>query len=189
MLRNKKVIIFFMLCLISLQQGISQEEKIRQYKVEVKEKLLYVLALDKDGNPVTELKKGDFELFVNGQPQQIKTFSSISQTSNKINGEKREIPVDKLKLLDTSLKEYNNNKRFILAAIPQRFATLFHLGMTKKSLSHLITQAQYPNDWIGIVIIHNDYISSLQDFTNSKEKLLRKVDAFFRMDKIELAFL
>jgi VWFA-related protein len=189
MLRNKKVIIFFMLCLISLQQGISQEEKIRQYKVEVKEKLLYVLALNKNGNPVTELKKGDFELFVNGQPQQIKTFSSISQTSNKINGEKREIPVDKLKLLDTSLKEYNNNKRFILAAIPQRFATLFHLGMTKKSLSHLITQAQYPNDWIGIVIIHNDYISSLQDFTNSKEKLLRKVDAFFRMDKKELAFL
>ena len=184
----KTMLLMFALIWLCIAFLCAQEQKI-QYKVEVKEKLLYVLALDKDGNPVIDLRKDDFQLFVDGNPQDIETFSLISHASNKIKEEKREISTDKLKSLDTFLKEANINKRFILAAIPYRFATLYHLGMTKKSLNHLINQARYPEDWIGIVIIHNDYVSNLQSFTNSKEKLLRKVDAFFRMDKKELAFL
>jgi VWFA-related protein len=165
---------------------LSAQEKKIQYKVEVKEKLLYVLALDKDRNPVTDLEKDDFQLFVDGQPQEIKTFSFISHTSKNIIEEKRKILPEKFEFPDISLKEEETGKRFTLAVLPYTYHSSRQKWSIKKAITHLAEQARYPDNWIGIVVLHRDWISTIHDFTCSKEQLLKKFDAYFNLDTKKL---
>jgi VWFA-related protein len=174
-------ILFYFNALILLAQ-----EKRIQYKVEVKEKLLYVLALDKDGNPVNDLKKEDFQLIVNGKLQEIETFSLITHIEEKDIKRKVEIPAEEKETPRFEIKEAETKKRFILAAIPPGFGSRYQHFRAKKSLIHLIEQARYPDDWISVVAIYRDGIYSVQDFTNVKEKLLKKVDAAFKIGDKEL---
>jgi VWFA-related protein len=164
----------------------AQEEKIHQYKVEVKEKLLYVLALDKNGNPINDLKKDDFQLFVDGKVQQIKTFALITHEEKEYLEKKMEMPAVEKESPLFEIKEAKTNKRFILATIPPGFGSRYQHFRARKSLIHLIEQASYPDDWISVVVIYRDGIYSVQDFTNVKEKLLKKVDAAFKIGDEEL---
>ncbi len=184
----KTILILCIVLTLNLFSNASQEEK-PQYKIEVKEKLLYVLALDKKRNPVTDLKKEDFELFVNGQPQEIETFSLISHIPSKTIVEKVEIYDEKIELPPVSINESQANKRFIVAVLPPVYTSFRQRWMAEKSLIHLIEKAHFPEDWIAIVAHYGDWIYTLQDFTNSKEKLLQKIDAFYKVDGKELSVL
>ena len=178
-----QVLIFFCYVLVYLNGAhlLAQEKQI-QYKLKVEVKLLYVLALDKEGNPVTDLPKEDFTLFVDGQPQEIESFSLISHTAEKPIVEQEEFAAERFNIQDISPEEPKVNKRFILAALPYSYESLAHLHRAKRAIIHLIEHARYPEDWIGIVVIHGDWIDTIQDFTCSKEKLLQKFDAYFYRD-------
>jgi len=162
------------------------QEKQIEYKVKVEVKLLYVLALDKEGNPVTDLQQEDFQLFVDGQSQEIETFSLITHTAKEPIAEQKDPAAQKFDIQDISAEEARANKRFILAALPFSFESLSHLNRAKKALVHFIEQAPYPEDWIGIVVIHRDWIGTVQDFTHSREKLLQKMEAYFSFDREKL---
>jgi VWFA-related protein len=164
----------------------AQEKRIH-YKVEVKEKLLYVLALDKDGNPVMDLKKEDFQLIADGQPQEIKTFLIIKHIQKRREEGKLKISQERIKVPKISEKEMMDDRRFILAILPSKPESIFQRNKIGKAIKHLIEQAQYPRDWIGIMILDADFIATIQDFTCSKEKLLKKFDAYlsFDMDKFK----
>ena len=164
---------------------IAQEKQI-QYKLKVEVKLLYVLALDKEGNPVTDLQKEDFTLFVDGQPQEIESFSLVSHIAEGAEAEQEEFAAERLDIQDISPEEPKLNKRFILAALPYSYESLAHLHRAKRAIINLIENARYPEDWIAIVVIHRDWISTIQDFTCSKEKLLQKFYSYFNMDKKKL---
>ncbi|MDH5174997.1 MAG: VWA domain-containing protein, partial [Elusimicrobiota bacterium] len=165
---------------------LAQEKQI-QYKLKVEVKLLYVLALDKEGNPVTDLQKEDFTLFVDGQPQEIESFSLVTHTAEGAEAEQEEFAAERLDIQDISPEEPKVNKRFILAALPYSYESLAHLHRAKRAIIHLIEHARYPEDWIAIVVIHGDWISTIQDFTCSKEKLLQKIDAYFNLDRKKIA--
>jgi VWFA-related protein len=184
--QKKAPIILVIYLLILYLLSYAQEEKIQQYKVEVKEKLLYVMALDNDGNPVTNLKKEHFELFVDGQPQEIDTFSLISHIPSKTIAKKVEIHDEKIESPPISITESRANKRFIVAVLPPVYTSFRQRWMAGKSLIHLIEKAHFPEDWIAIVAHYGDWIYTLQDFTNSKEKLLQKIGAFYKVDGKEL---
>ena len=181
----KFILLCCVLICINVSDLLAQEKQIR-YKLKVEVKLLYVLALDKKGNPVTDLQKEDFQLLVDGQPQEIESFSLISHTAKKAISEQKEFEAEELDIQDISAEEAGGNKRFILAALPFSFKSLSHLNRAKKALTHLIEQARYPEDWIGIVVIHGDWIATIQDFTSSREKLLQKIDAYFSFDRKKL---
>jgi VWFA-related protein len=181
----KTTLLTFALIWLCIPFLCAQEQKI-QYKVEVKEKLLYVLALDKDGNPVNDLKKEDFQLFVNGKLQEIETFSLITHIEKKDIKRKVEILAEEKETTPFEIKEAKKNKRFIVAIIPPGFGSRYQHFRAKKSLVHLIEQARHPDDWISVVAIYRDGIYSIQDFTNVKEKLLKKVDAAFKIGDKEL---
>jgi VWFA-related protein len=176
------VISLALFCFVNNPILFSQEQT-TQYKVEVKEKLLYVLALNKAGNPVTDLKKEDFQLLLNGKPQEIKTFTLVSYTKEKVKAEEKELTTKKLEIPDHTFKELESKKRFILAVIPYTFRSYYQKWKTEKGLIHLVQKSIRPNDWLGILIIHRDWISTIQDFTSSKEKLLQKINAYFELDK------
>jgi VWFA-related protein len=177
----KLVISLALFCFVSNQILFSQEQ-VTKYKVEVKEKLLYVLALDKDGNPVTDLKKEDFQLFVDGQSHEIETFSLIFHSEEEPIAEEKEIATKKLEIVDRTIKELESKKRFILAVLPYKYTSFRHRWKIKKSVTHLVKQAQYPDTWIGIVSLHRDWIATIQDFTYSKEKISKKIEAYFNFD-------
>ncbi len=183
----RAIITIFIPLLIFSQLGNAQEEKVHQYKVEVKEKLLYVLALDKKGNPINDLKKEDFQLFVDGKPQEIKTFSIIKHIQKRGEEQKLKISQERIKVPKISEKEMMDDRRFILAILPSKPESIFQRNKIGKAIKHLIKQAQYPRDWIGIVILDPDWIATIQDFTCSKEKLLKKFYAYlnFDMDKFK----
>ncbi|MFB0518085.1 MAG: hypothetical protein ACETWC_02250, partial [Acidobacteriota bacterium] len=171
----------FILIFLNGAHLLAQEKQI-QYKLKVEVKLLYVLALDKEGNPVTNLQKEDFQLFINGQPQEIEGFSLVTHTAEMPIVEQEEFAVERFDIQDISPEEARLNKRFILAALPYSFESLAHLHRAKRAIIHLIENARYPEDWIGIVVIHGDWINTIQDFTCSKEKLLQKINAYFYRD-------
>jgi VWFA-related protein len=181
--KNTLCILLLSIALFSLVNNpiiFAQEEKI-QYKVEVKEKLLYVLALDKTGNPIKDLKKDDFQLFVDSQPQKIETFSLLSHTDKKLKEEKESI-IEARDIETIIDKEITSNKRFKLAAIPYRFMSHDRRNRTERAIKYLIEQARYPEDWIAVIELRSDRIRTIQDFTNVKEKLLQKVDTYFKYD-------
>jgi VWFA-related protein len=184
----KTILILCIVLTLNLFSIASQEEK-PQYKVEVKEKLLYVLALDKNGNPVTDLKKEDFQLLVNSKLQEIETFSLISHIPDKTRAEKAEAYEDKVDMPSELINESQANNRFILAVLPPVYSSFRQRWMAKKSLIHLIEKARFHEDWIAIVAHYGDWIYTLQDFTNSKEKLLQKIDAFFKVNGKEISIL
>ena len=181
----KLILVFYMLIFLNAWDLLAQEEQIK-YKLKVEVKLLYVVALDKDGNPVTDLQKEDFQLLVDGQPQGIETFSLISHTAERTIAEQEEFAAKKFDIQDISAEESRGNKRFILAALPYSYESLAHLHRAKKALTHLIEQARYPEDWIGIVVVHGDWIDTIQDFTSSREKLRQKFDAYFKRETKKL---
>jgi len=188
MMRNilLKFILFCYAFICLTVADLPAQEKQIEYKVKVEVKLLYVLALDKEGNPLTDLQKEDFQLFVDGQPKEIETFSLITHTSKRAIAEQEEFAAEKLDIQDISAEEAKVNRKFILAAIPYSFPSLSHLNRAKKALIHFIEQARYPEDWIGIVVIHRDWIGTVQDFTHSREKLLQKINAYFSFDSKKL---
>jgi len=167
---------------------LAQEKQI-EYKVKVEVKLLYVLALDKEGYPVTDLQKEDFQLFVDDQPQEIETFSLITHTAKRTIAEPKDFDAERFDIQDISAEEARGNKRFILAAIPSglRFISISQLMRARRALIHLIENARYPEDWIAIVVVNRGWIDTIQDFTPSKEKLLQKIDAYFNLDRKKFA--
>ncbi|TKJ28686.1 hypothetical protein CEE39_09895, partial [bacterium (candidate division B38) B3_B38] len=175
----------FILIFLNGAHLLAQEKQI-QYKLKVEVKLLYVLALDKEGNPVTDLQKEDFTLFVDGQPQEIESFSLVTHTAEGAEAEQEEFAAERFDIQDISPEEPKVNKRFILAALPYSYESLAHLHRAKRAIIHLIEHARYPEDWIAIVVIHGDWINTIQDFTCSKEKLLQKIDAYFSFDREKL---
>jgi VWFA-related protein len=182
---DKNNIKFFSLCfvLIFLNPLNLQTKKDQiQYKIEVKEKLLYLLVLDKKGNPINDLKKEDFQLFVDGKPQEIKTFSLIKYIQKRREEGKLKISQERIKVPKISDKEMIDDRRFILAILPSKPESIFQRNKIGKAIKHLIKQAQYPRDWIGIVILDPNWIATIQDFTCSKEKLLKKFDAYLKFD-------
>jgi VWFA-related protein len=181
----KTIIAICTLFLISSQPIISQKEKVHQYKVEVKEKLLYVLALDKDGNPVNDLKKEDFQLFVDGKLQEIGTFSLISHTAKETEEKKKVLLNQKFKAPNNFIQEKDTSRRFILAVLPFRYKSECQKRRIEEALKYLIEKSIYPNDWISIIVMHTDWIISIQDFTNDKEKLLRKIENHFKYESAE----
>lgn len=148
-----------------------------------------MLALDKDGNPVTDLKKEDFQLFVDGQSHEIETFSLIFHSEEEPKAEEKKIAAKKLEIVDLTIKELESKKRFILAVLPYKYTSFRHRWKIKKSVTHLIEQARYPDTWIGIVALHRDWITTIQDFTYSKEKISKKIEAYFNFDTQKLKHL
>jgi len=114
-----------------------------QYEVTVTLKLIQVYVTDKKGNPVTDLKKSDFELYDNGKLKKITDFEKH--------------------ILSLPGKKAEEIKQAITPEVPSRmnrkFFLLFDLAFnneagfmnSKKAALHFIDTQLHPTDEVGIL--------------------------------------
>jgi VWFA-related protein len=81
------ILLFVMYSLILTSNGQAQVQTDKEglsYEVSVDAQLVPIFAVDKDGNPVYDLKPEDFELFADGKPAEIISFNcySLKTTEN-----------------------------------------------------------------------------------------------------------
>jgi VWFA-related protein len=86
-------------------------QKPLQYEVTVSLKLIQVYVTDKDGKPVTDLKKDDFTVLDNGQPVAVTEFEKHELQPAP---EENRRPAEAETLIETPVETRALNRRFIL---------------------------------------------------------------------------
>lgn len=77
-------VMFSLLFVLTGQEQAQTNKEELSYEVDVDAQLIPIFAVDKDGNPVYDLKPEDFELFTDGKPTEIISFNYYKvETSEK----------------------------------------------------------------------------------------------------------
>lgn len=140
---------------------------------------LDVVVTDKNGNQVTDLKPEDFEIFINGEKQDISNFSYIfSKTANTGNSEsgrknkiveKYNVPPPPAKL---KLEEVRRTYAIIVDDLGLSFTSI---PAVKDSIRKFINEQMQAGDLVAIVRTASG-AGALQSFTSDKRQLLAAVD-------------
>jgi VWFA-related protein len=122
--------------------------------------------IDKKGNQVTDLKKDDFQLFVDGQSKPITTFYYVSPISTETAKEdkKSAIPIAPT----TSRLREDQVRRIIVLVVANVSADA--LRDVKKSMNRFVDEQMQPGDLVS-VIRPGEGAGVLQQFTSDKRLL------------------
>src|SRR5579862_3897818 len=134
------------LCLASLAGGMALAASPGQIRVQVNLVNLFVTVRDKHKAIVTGLTKDDFQVFEDGQPQEITNFSAES-----------DLPITLGILLDTSGSEY------------------YMLGAEKEAGSRFLARVLRKGDLAMIMTFDTD-VDLLADFTDDRGVLDRAIN-------------
>jgi VWFA-related protein len=138
-----------------------------QYEVTVTLKLIQVYVTDKKGNPVTYLKKSDFELYDNGKLKKITDF------------EKHILSISKEK----TKKIQSNVSPEIPTSLNRKFFLFFDLAFNdaggilkaKKAALHFIDTQLHPTDEVGVISYHTNKGLTLHEYFTSDHQKSREV--------------
>ncbi len=143
-----------------------------------------VVAKDKDGKPVANLKQSDFKLWDEGKLQQIAWFSLETKESRSQEAKLRELPPNTFtNLIEQKagvpgnvtllLLDYENTKHSDL--IPAR-----------NQLVKLLHQMQ-PNDRVALYALAGR-LYVLHDFTSDMASLLKAIDTYWSPDSVDASY-
>ena len=129
---------------------------------------------DKDGNQVTNLTAGDFELLQDGKPQKISNFSYINsaspnQTASSKTG-KNSNPAPPIRVRP------ENAGRIITFIVDDGNCTASQIGMlaSKQALEKFVNEQMQPNDLVAVYQTRSGS-SVFQQYTSDKSQLLRGI--------------
>jgi VWFA-related protein len=135
------------------------------------------VVVTKDGKPVTDLQAEDFEIFEDGKPQAITSFSYVSNVtsanaatvvSSAKSKDKTAPPIPPAKI---NLNDQRRTIALVIDDLGISFESMAHLrGQVKKFLAELS-----PNDLVAIIRTGGD-VGALQQFTNDKRVLQSALD-------------
>src|SRR5215467_7749299 len=176
---------------LSAQTPAPQSQKTSQQgafriKVETELVLVNVVARDKQGRPVQDLKADDFTLLEDGKTQHITSFDSETLDTTPINaaaGPSQQTVADqssassKPLLTSKDVEQELNNKRVIVLFFDLTSLQPDELQRSVDAAKKYVQIRMTPADMIAIVSL----ASSLrldQDFTNDRARLLRILNRF-----------
>lgn len=138
-----------------------------QYEVTVTLKLIQVYVTDKKGNPVTDLKKSDFELYDNGK---LKKITDFEKHILSVPGKKAE----EIKTAPTPETPSLMNRKFFLLF---DFAFNDEQGImrSKKAALHFIDTQLHPTDEVGVLSYSANKGLNLHEYLTSDHKKVREV--------------
>lgn len=176
----KKIIVtllfslFFYSSLIFLHSEITQEEKIQktlQHEAAVTLKLIQVYVTDKEGNPVSDLKKEDFKLWDNEKQQTITDFETHFFVFPKKEPELAQAVVSPEKVVPSPSPVPMNRKFFIFLDI-QRNDPIGVIKSKRVARYFVETQIQ-PGDEVGVFSFQPSAGFVLHEYlTTDMEKVL-----------------
>lgn len=162
-------LLFFLAFSVVLNSYIPQEKPQQpplQYEVSVTLKLVQVFVTDKQGQPMTDLEKTDFEVYDNGQPKKITDFERhlLGPTGKGL--EQRE-PAEpqKAAVPSTSSLQRLNRKFFFIFDVEKSDVQGF--AKSKKAAFQFMDTQVQPTDEIGILsyqarrgLVIHEYLST-----------------------------
>lgn len=136
-----------------------------QYDVSVTLKLVQVYVIDKQGKPVTDLKRSEFKLYDNGQPRTITEFEAHILSLGKILPSQR-IPVPSEQVL-------RMNRKFFLFF---DFAFNSEAGIitAKKAAIDFMEMQMRPGDEVGIVSYSARSGLTIHEYLTSNRQRIRQ---------------
>lgn len=159
--------------LICLVAPVSTQQP--TFKVSVNVVDVDVTVKDPQGNFVTGLTAGDFEVFEDGKPQAIQTFSYIElpaekRTSFAFGG--RPVPADV-----RSNRDVESGRVYIIVLDDVNVAPL-RTAIVRRHARDFIERHFGPQD-LAAVVVTSGRKDAAQEFTNDPALLLRAIDRFF----------
>jgi VWFA-related protein len=136
-----------------------------------------VTVTDKKGNPVTDLKAGDFELYENGVRQDITNLSFVSSETdaemNTVTGtENYDISSSTAPPKTIKPEEVRRTIAFVIDDLALSFESVHHV---KRTLKNFVDNQMQPGDLVAIVRTGSG-IGALQQFTTDKRRLYAAID-------------
>ena len=145
------------------------------FKVSVNVVDVDVTVTDAQGNFVTGLTPGDFEVFEDGKPQAIQTFSYIelpADTRTPLTFGGRRVPVDV-----RSNRDVESGRVYIIVLDDLNVAPM-RTAIVRRHVRDFIEQHFGPRD-LAAVVVTSGRKDAAQEFTNDPALLLRAVGHFF----------
>lgn len=141
---------------------------------------LDVVVTDKKGNPVTDLKPEDFEVYENGEKRKITNFTYISSNDDTTNQptdaknskekpNKYSVPPPPLKLKP---EEVRRTYAIVVDDLHLSFTSTFWV---KEALKKFVNKQMQDGDLVAIIRTGIG-INSLQQFTSDKRRLLAAIE-------------
>ena len=134
------------------------KEKPLQYEVEVVLIEIPLYVVDKEGNPVKDLKPEEVTLYENGKKQKITHFVLVQHDSPEI---------------ASVVREYPAARRQFLLFFDFAFATPGRIVRAKRACLNFIKESILPNDLVAVATYSAmGGLKILSHFTNDREQLL-----------------
>lgn len=155
--------------------GPNNNQRIIQHEVTVTLKLVQVYVTDKQGKPVMDLRKDDFELFDNGKSQPITDF------------EKHELFLPEKKTKETlpanQVPQLRMNRKFFLL-FDFAFNNAPGIEQSKKAALHFVDRLLLPTDEVGILSYSRGKGLTLHEFLTTNHNKVREVVEGFGLKNI-----
>jgi VWFA-related protein len=143
-----------------------------------------VVAKDRNGKPVADLKQSDFKIWDEGKPQQIAWFSMETKESRSQDIQLKELPPNTFTNLIEQKAGVPGNVTILL--LDYENTRQQDLNFARNQLVKLLHQMQ-PDDRVALYALAGRlYI--LHDFTSDTESLLRSIDRYWTPDSVDAAY-
>jgi VWFA-related protein len=158
----------------SPQPPPEREQPAVTFKVEVNYVEVDAIVTDARGNPVRGLTRDDFEVFEDGQPQNVSVFAPVD-----IPVERMERPLYRPTPVEpdvrTNAEEFDG--RLFVIVLDDLHTNALRSGLVKRAAHEFIERYIGAND-MAAVLPTSGRTDLAQDFTSSRTLLLRAVDRF-----------
>jgi hypothetical protein len=174
---NKKIFFLILLLLLwhnnlydlnvePLKTTNSQQEL--KHEVTVILKLIQVYVVDREGNPITDLKKSDFILYDNGKPMEITEFEGHFSLipKKKFEVEKKSSPIQK------KPSKMNRKIFFLLDCTRNDVSGLIK---SKKAALHFLDNKLLPGDEVGVLTYSSIKGLALHEYLTTDPQKAREV--------------
>lgn len=182
--KKKKLIWIFIIFLISifgLFSATQQENKFSsslQHEVTVTLKLIQIYVTDKEGNPVTDLEKTDFQLFDNKKLKTITEFEKHNLILLRKKLETEKLKTDKPAYTPTELPHIS--RKFLLF-FDFAFNDPQGVPKAKKAALHFINTQLHPEDEVAVLSYDTFKGVTLHEYFTLEHSKVRKVVEGFGM--------
>lgn len=165
-----------MVGLVSALPAWTQASPTPEIKVNVRLVTLDVVVTDKKGNPVTNLTKGDFQVYEDAQLQTIRSFEppSLHTMPQSADG--------KPQMVVTSAADLPKigNAPVTLLVLDELNTSFSDMSYARQSLEkYLLAQPEVLNQPTALLVVNNSKFQLLQDYTQKRASVLAALKAHF----------
>lgn len=136
-----------------------------------------VTVTDKDGKAVTDLKPEDFEIYENGEKQEITNFSFVGASAPAAQKPSEPKAVDKTAAIIPPIRLRPEQVRRTIALVVDDLGLSFEsVYQVRRALRKFVDQQMQPNDLVAIIRTGGG-AGALQQFTSDRRQLYAAIEA------------